>query len=69
MTVWDFFANYLLLATGKDLSGLGKGFSRAIIRRIGTFQNNTLNSIGFLFEGFGIELANSEIRIYSNTIP
>jgi hypothetical protein len=51
---------------GKDLSGPGKGFSRTIIRRIGTSQNNTLNSFGFLFSGFGIELASSwktEIRI------
>jgi len=69
MKVWDFWRNYLLRATGKDLSGTGKGFSRANIWRTGALQNNTLNSISFLFAGFGIELADNEIRNYSSPFP
>jgi hypothetical protein len=63
MKVWDFLRDYLWRATGKDLSGPGKCFSRAIIRRIGNLQNNTLKSIDFIFEGFGIELASSELQV------
>jgi len=59
MTVWDFLRDYLLRATGKVLSGPGKGFSMAIIRRIGTNKSNFLNSFSFLFADFGIEIANS----------
>jgi len=63
MTVWDFLRDYLLRATGKYLAGPGKVFCRAIIRRIGTIQSNTMNSFCFLFAGFGIELASSELQV------
>ena len=56
MKDWDFLRDCLLRATGKDLSGTGKCFSRAIVRRIGTLQNNTLNLSVFYLQVLALNL-------------